>query len=71
LNFSIHNTWVYIPENKMEDFKFMTTGQYGSNGMLNNNIGHIRLSQFTSSTYKEVKDALTDLKNNHQPSWKT
>jgi len=55
----------------MEDFKFMTTGQYGSNGMLNNNIGHIRLSQFTSSTYKEVKDALTDLKNNHQPSWKT
>ncbi len=34
-------------------------------GMLNDHTGYIRLSQFTSSAYKEVKDAMTDLKKNH------
>jgi carboxyl-terminal processing protease len=33
-------------------------------GMLENKIGYIRLSNFTSKASKEVKDALIDLKNN-------
>ncbi len=34
-------------------------------GMLNDKTGYIRLSNFTSGAYKEVKTALDDLKNNH------
>ena len=34
-------------------------------GMLNDNTGYIRLSNFTSGAYKEVKTALDDLRDNH------
>ncbi len=34
-------------------------------GMLNDHTGYIRLSNFTSGAYKEVKTALADLKKNH------
>lgn len=35
-------------------------------GMLNDSIGYIRLSSFTESCSKEVKDAYQDLQKNHQ-----
>lgn len=34
-------------------------------GMINNEIGYIRLQSFTNDAGKEVRDALTDLKRNH------
>ncbi len=34
-------------------------------GMLNDKTGYIRLSNFTSGAYREVKSALEDLKDNH------
>ena len=34
-------------------------------GMLSDKVGYIRLSNFTSGAYKEVKNALDDLKKNH------
>ena len=36
-------------------------------GMLHENIGYIRLSNFTQDCYKDVKAALTDLKKTHSP----
>ena len=36
-------------------------------GMLDENIGYIRLSNFTQDCYKDVKNALTDLKKMYSP----
>ncbi len=36
-------------------------------GMLNENIGYIRLSNFTQDCFKDVKNALTDLKKTYSP----
>ena len=36
-------------------------------GMINETTGYIRLVNFTSSAYKEVHDALTELKKKHKP----
>ena len=36
-------------------------------GMLDENIGYIRLSNFTQDCYKDVKNALTDLKKTYSP----